>query len=609
MKELLMTGVNLPLEYIESENALVGQIKGYSVAVKENNQTGSYGVLIWVKEGGFTAITNAQEYLAERVTVESGFVKNFRVTERGIAIALNKDSNDFTNVTNLKRFLFDLTSSLSLNFYVNCCNECGATEKLSVYGGNGVVVQCCEACGAKYSLLKSFGTESGSSFPNAVSAAAPIAAAVAAPATTKKLSDEEEFRNLFATEKTEPAPEPVTNTVKTTDDGVDISGLMVGAGESEAPKPPRSKLFEEAEREFELEKAREKASQPEVSFEEFMLNDDKSGAGESVTEIKGDNDPVGHSDEFAVTDISDDSNEGEDIEVTEIESLIEKPTETTGHKQLTAEETPLDKDGKVPLVNPNSSSDTAAPSDPYGPDAVQPSEYLKPMPIYDEANSGVDNSPFEDIRAERTANVPGYDNSGEDPRAEKPFVAPVLQPVQSQYGSQPATPYAYGTTAQNAQPTPLPYAATYTPIRVESSNALFGIMGALVFAVLGVLLWIGIYQLGFLSYFGAIAITFAVFFGYRIAGGAQDTKGIVISVILSFVMNLLGHGVCLVFDTQTAIYENYGYHLSFFEGIDWLIYTLGDPSVASSVGVDVLFNVVITIVSIIIAARSMIRGR
>lgn len=604
MKELLQTGVSLPLEYIASEDALIGQVKGYSVAVKENNQTGSYGVLIWVKEGGFTAITKAEEYLAERVTVESGFIKNFRVTERGIAIALNKDNNDFTNVTNLKRFLFDFASSLSLNFYVNCCNECGATEELSVYGGNGVVVQCCKACGAKYSLLKSFDTNVNSPFSSPARTAAPAVAAVAAPPAAQKLTDEEEFRNLFATEKTESVPEPVAEPVKTSDDSVDISGLMVGAEEAEAPKPPRSKLFEEAEREFELEKAREKADQPEVSFEEFMLSDDKSGVGESVSEIKEDNDPVGHSDEFAVTDISDDSNEGEDIDVTEIESQIEKPTETTGHKQLTAEETPLDKDGKVPLINPNSTSNTAAPSDPNGPDAVQPSEYLKPMPIYDEANSGVDNSPFEDIRAERTS-VPGYDNSGEDPRAEKPFVAPVMQPVQPQ---SPA-PYAYGATQQNGMPSPLPYAAPYTPIRVESSNALFGIMGALVFAVLGVLLWIGIYQLGFLSYFGAIAITFAVFFGYRIAGGAQDTKGIVISVILSFVMNLLGHGVCLVFDTQTAIYENFGYHLSFFEGIDWLIYTLGDPSVTSGIAMDVVFNVVITIVSIVIAARAMIRGR
>ena len=41
MKELLETGVNIGLSYDKRLDGLMGQIKGYSVVVKENNQTGS----------------------------------------------------------------------------------------------------------------------------------------------------------------------------------------------------------------------------------------------------------------------------------------------------------------------------------------------------------------------------------------------------------------------------------------------------------------------------------------------------------------------------------------------------------------------------------------
>ena len=126
MKELLETGVNIELSYDKRLDGLMGQIKGYSVVVKENNQTGSYGCLLWVRKGDFAAIKSAEDYLAEQVTSNPDLVKNFRVTERGIAAALVKTSDSYKNITNIKRFLYDLTSFLSLNFYVSCCYDCGA---------------------------------------------------------------------------------------------------------------------------------------------------------------------------------------------------------------------------------------------------------------------------------------------------------------------------------------------------------------------------------------------------------------------------------------------------------------------------------------------------
>ena len=165
MKELLETGVNIGLSYDKRLDGLIGQIKGYSVVVKENNQTGSYGCLLWVRKGDYAAIKSAEDYLAEQVTSNPDLVKNFRVAERGIAAALVKTSDSFRNITNIKRFLYDLTSFLSLNFYVSCCYDCGKTAELGIYSADGVPVQCCGACGEKYEFIAETGNSAVSGFP------------------------------------------------------------------------------------------------------------------------------------------------------------------------------------------------------------------------------------------------------------------------------------------------------------------------------------------------------------------------------------------------------------------------------------------------------------
>lgn len=646
MKELLETGVNIGLSYDKRLDGLIGQIKGYSVVVKENNQTGSYGCLLWVRKGDYAAIKSAEDYLAEQVTSNPDLVKNFRVAERGIAAALVKTSDSFRNITNIKRFLYDLTSFLSLNFYVSCCYDCGKTAELGIYSAGGVPVQCCGACGEKYEFIAETGNSAVSGFPapeqkkeekisfdnllaDGKTEEQPepvlqkaqekltkeeeselffkeIPAPKAEPApkreeekinedktdisglmfaaseakkpepvvqhrTAEKLTAEEESE-LFLTEipgeEAEPAPK---EEVKTSEDKTDISALMFGASAEKKHEPPKSEIFEQAQREFELQKQKEAQDKQkeqggeEFSLKELMVSDirEENNGGEDLTIPGADpEDKVGHSEEIAVTEIYDDSNEGEDIDVTEIESTVSKPTVTTGHQQLTAKETPLDKDGNVPLMNPNAVDRSNMPSAVDGPDAVTPSTYTKPMPV-----------------AEHSATPPpGYATA--DPRAEP------LPTAKS-------TPYTY-------------QGASFTYLAPES-NAVTGILGALVLAVLGVAVWVIIAQMGFLSYIGSLAIIGAVFGGYRLAGGSMDKKGIAISAVISVVMNVLGFGITLVIEVQKVIHDCFGYSISFLEAIDWVAFSLTESGASASLMIDMGVTILFMIVGLVGVVTALLK--
>lgn len=71
---------------------------------------------------------------------------------------------------------------------------------------------------------------------------------------------------------------------------------------------------------------------------------------------------------------------------------------------------------------------------------------------------------------------------------------------------------------------------------VESSNWLFGIVGALIGSLIGVALWIGIYQTGYISSLGGIVIVLGIIAGYTILGKRFDVKGVVICILLSAIM-------------------------------------------------------------------------
>ncbi len=148
MKELLESGILTGLSYNEDNDALIGNVKDLSVAIKENDQTKSYGCLIWVgrKEGGDSG--ELSSYLSEQVADKPHIIKHFKATGRGAAIALVKYNSVSRNVSNLSRFLGDLADDLYAHDYMNCCYSCGRTDDLGYYSNGGAIVQYCGSCAA-----------------------------------------------------------------------------------------------------------------------------------------------------------------------------------------------------------------------------------------------------------------------------------------------------------------------------------------------------------------------------------------------------------------------------------------------------------------------------
>lgn len=591
MKELLNTGVNLPLEYNDEYDALIGKVKDYSVAVKENLETASYGCLFWIKEGNFAAITDAEEYLTDKQKLNPAYIKKFRVTEQGAAVALNRTDDNFANVSELKRFIYDFATSLSLNFYENCCCECGGTDNLAIYSAGGVIAQACSRCGAKYEYI----CECDGKIKNAPAAAKPEEAAetvteslketiISGQDPKKELPPEKEadsFDDLVLTEiKQEPAAAetfdaPVRD--EQTESMEDINGLLFNAEEEKQPEIPKSKLFEEAEREFQAEKARLAAETADYNLENEMneLLIDESGAiaiKKAAPEVDD-----GSAD---VTEIRDESNDGEDFDVDEIESTVTKATVTTGHPQLTAEETPLEKDGSVPLINPNSHREERHVSPVDGPDAVQPLEFGQSAIICETLYSS------EEVEKEaEEALPPGY-ASGEDMgREDEDVVSPP-----------PYNPsYNYSTYSRKI---------TFA----DKSNLFMGIIGALVLGLVGVGIWVFFGNvLGVISYLGSLAIVVSVYGGYYLAGGALDKKGIVTCFIMSLAMTVAGVVTVSSINMMQWLEETYYVKATIGDGFEWFLHVMEYPEAIGEFGDNMGISLVITLIADIVMAIRMWR--
>ncbi len=609
MKELLNTGVNLPLEYDGGTDALIGQIKGYSVAIKENLSTSSYGCLFWIKQGESAPDSTAEAYLRGKQESNPEFIKKFMISETGAAVALNRTYDDFANVNNLKRFIFDFTTSLSLNHYKNCCCECGKTTSLALYTAEGTIAQACSECGAKYQFLKSVECEAEPSpseteipaekkeEPSFVVPEMPVVEKFPAELTESKEEDfeslltpveeqkselprdnieetakvdlskdsDDSFAELMFTEiKQEPVVEEQPEPVAAQQSVENFDSLLFTGEEEKKAEPVKSALFEQIEREYAAEQER-LAAQTVQQVSENNLNDLLiDGGGEfTLKEIEPEVDD-GSSD---VTEYHDDTNEGEDIEIEEIETTVNVPTVTTGHPQLTAEETPLEADGSVPLINPNSHREERHVSAVDGPDAVQPLELAASI-------THEDLGELPDIQL-----PPGY-ATGENMERDVP---------DSMY------PPPYNPTYDYS---------SYDKIKFRTtSNAFMGIIGIFVLGLLGIAVWLLIGSVfGKISYLGSLAIVFSVYGGYYLAGGALDKKGIVISFIMSIVLTVVGSIAVLSIEMTDVISETLFTEATLKDGFNWVIMSLSNEETKNVVLIDIGISMLITLIADISAA-------
>lgn len=152
------------------------------------------------------------------------------------------------------------------------------------------------------------------------------------------------------------------------------------------------------------------------------------------------------------------------------------------------------------------------------------------------------------------------------------------QPTQAppQQADVPQSPYPQQLPPGFVPPVPV----DLTPRR---SNVLLGILGAVVFSLIGCVIWVLIGKLGYISYLGALAMSLLTVTGYKLLGRKFDAAGIVtcLAVVAAavFVSNVFIESMEmkeLLDELRTEVIamadEEYGVDE---EGVDYVLDSLG----------------------------------
>lgn len=75
----------------------------------------------------------------------------------------------------------------------------------------------------------------------------------------------------------------------------------------------------------------------------------------------------------------------------------------------------------------------------------------------------------------------------------------------------------------------------------QPANPVMGILGAIVFSLIGCAVWILIGKLGYVSYLGGIAMAFSTIFGYHLFGKKFDVLGLIVSIVIVLLMVLFSN--------------------------------------------------------------------
>ncbi|MBR1772124.1 MAG: hypothetical protein IJ747_08865 [Lachnospiraceae bacterium] len=124
----------------------------------------------------------------------------------------------------------------------------------------------------------------------------------------------------------------------------------------------------------------------------------------------------------------------------------------------------------------------------------------------------------------------------------------------------------------------------------RQGNVMQGLLGAILCALIGVVIWVGIYQMGYISIIGAMALTHFVFQGYKLMGGYMTKTGIAISCIVSILMMLFAEQIYIAILIRQAYQADLNRtFLEIFFTVPSYLAQLGN---LKAVLLDVLFGVI-----------------
>lgn len=86
---------------------------------------------------------------------------------------------------------------------------------------------------------------------------------------------------------------------------------------------------------------------------------------------------------------------------------------------------------------------------------------------------------------------------------------------------------------------------------IQESKPVMGILGAILFSLIGCAVWILIGKLGYVSYLGGIAMAFSTIFGYHLFGKKFDVLGLIVSIVIVLLMVLFSNMVITAWNIAT----------------------------------------------------------
>lgn len=113
----------------------------------------------------------------------------------------------------------------------------------------------------------------------------------------------------------------------------------------------------------------------------------------------------------------------------------------------------------------------------------------------------------------------------------------------------------------------------------KAGNPFAGAVGAFLGSLIGVVLWVIIYQLGYIAAIAGFVLVIFSIKGYELFSKKMNILGVIISVSISAIMLYFAQNVCLAIEIQKAFGETYG--LGFFDSFKLISEFLKEPEVKS----------------------------
>ncbi len=149
---------------------------------------------------------------------------------------------------------------------------------------------------------------------------------------------------------------------------------------------------------------------------------------------------------------------------------------------------------------------------------------------------------------------------------------------------------------------------------IEKENVVAGTVGALLFALVGGILWYVLYQIGYIASISGFIGIICAMKGYSFFAKRESKKGVVISIIAAVLVLVIAWYLCLANDVYVAYKGWYAeglvdYAPTFFESVRGAYVFLGEPDVAGEyfgdLAIGLLFCAIGAVSSIISAFRKL----